>query len=931
MGDRGDSRKKADFVFSFPVSFSCLKPSYQPGFFVFPFRYGVKLPKKEKGRKKMKKITKSIVSLVLVLAVMLSMPISISAAEKVSPEKEYLSYSQFRGEALSQGIVDSKTPVSKESTVEKWGIKFGTGWSDVPGTPVIVGDYLYCLVAGQSKLYRVDANTGEILKSVPCPGKSQFFSTIAYYDGVIYVPRAAADNAGAVIIAYDEETMEQLWISEPLGGANNRIQPLSAVTGYDGHIYVGVSDGSASEGAYVCFDTVDENPKKTDEVKAPVWTYKPENMKSGYYWSAGAIVGDAIIFGGEATELVIHSLTEDKVYDTLVLEPGAASGIRSSVHYDAKTNRVFVALKSGNIYSVKLSGDNTFDTSSMIKINIGNDITSSPVVFGDRLYIGGGGISSGNGFTVMNSETLEIIYQIDEVKTQASPIVTTAYATEENGYEVKMYVTGFGGIGSGGYDPTSSCVYMITDRQGQTEPEYEIIATPSQLQYCTQSAAIGGDGSIYFYNDSGTMYCFSHKDAADGEYTAKDMINAISLFDFTGVTERDEYRLNRLKLRYDLMSDSEKTKVTNYESLEEMLEKIENLKNEEKIVAELNEYIKNVNPDELTLKDSDTVNSWYAKYNALSTESKALVENSEKLLKCVAVIENLKNQDAAANLNKKIAELPDADKVTLKDRDKILEVLALYEMQNDEVKKMCDSEKLLAAADRANELFTKVQAIDERIFNEIDPLNITLETEKTVSELEKEYSLLSETDREYVTRYDDVLFARKVIDSLKKGVIISEMLMNLAGSPDAYTAEYENAVFSFKGTDITDPTKDFNISVTFGGDSESDIKALYADAFVFTLNHEGALPAKTQITLKTSLSDGEYKIYRFENSEAVSVGDGVCENGSLKFTAQDGGIYFAVPVSTSNPGNLGDNIISLGAMGGASLLAVLLLGKRKKR
>lgn len=879
----------------------------------------------------MKKIAKTLVSLVLVLAVVLSVPISTSATGKVSPEKEYLSYSQFRGEALSQGIVDSKTPISKDSTTEKLGIKFGTGWSDVPGTPVIVGDYLYCLVAGQSKLYRVDANTGEILKSVSCPGRSQFFSTIAYFDGVIYVPRAASDNTGAVIIAYDEETMEQLWISEPIGGADSRIQPLSAVTGYDGHIYVGVSDGGASIGAYVCFDTTDENPEKTDEVKAPKWTYKPENMKSGYYWSAGAIVGDTIIFGGEATELVIHSLTEDKVYDTLVLEPDAASGIRSSVHYDAKTNRVFVALKSGNIYSVKLSGDNTFDASSIIKTNIGNDITSSPVVFGDRLYIGGGGISSGNGFTVMDSETLEIIYQIDDVVTQASPIVTTAYATKENGYEVKMYVTGFGGIGSGGYDPTSSCVYMITDRQGQTEPDYEIIATPSQLQYCTQSAAIGADGSIYFYNDGGTMYCFGHKDASAGEYTAKDMINAISLFDFTGVNERDEYRLNRLKLRYDLMSETEKAKVTNYESLEEMLEKIENLKNEEKIVAELNEYIKNVNPDELTIADSDTVNSWYAKYNSLSTEGKALVENSEKLLKCVAIIENLKNQDAAANLNKKIAELPDADKVTLKDRDKILEVLALYEMQNDEVKKMCDSEKLLAAADRANELFTKVQALDERIFNEIDPLNITLETEKAVAEIEKEYSLLSDTDKEYVTRYDDVLFARRVIDSLKNGVIISEMLMNLAGSPDVYRAEYENAVFAFKGTDITDPTNDFNISVTFGGDSESDIKALYPDAFVFTLNHEGALPAKTQITLKASLPDGEYKLYSFENGEAVSVGDGVCENGSLEFTAQDGGIYFAVPVSASNPGSLGDNIISLGAMGGASLLAVLLLGKRKKR
>lgn len=889
------------------------------------------MPKKEKGKKKMKKITKSFVSLLLVFAVAFSLPICISAAREVSPEKEYLSYSQLRGEALSQGTVDSKTPLSQDSAVQKWATSFGTGWSDVPGTPVIVGDYLYCLLAGQSKLYRVDANTGEILKSVPCAGKSQFFSTIAYFDGVIYVPRAAADGTGAVIIAYDEETMEQLWISEPIGGANSIIQPLSAVTGYDGHIYVGVSDGSAKEGAYVCFDTADENPERADEVKSPVWTYKPENMKSGYYWSAGAIVGDTIIFGGEATELVIHSLTEDKVYDTLVLEPDAVSGIRSCVHYDASSNRVFVALKSGNIYSVKLSGDNIFDASSVMKTNIGNDITSSPVVFGGRLYIGGGGISSGSGFTVMDSETLEIIYQIDEIKTQASPIISTAYATEENGYEVKMYVTDYGGYASGGYTPTSSCVYMITDRQGQTEPEYEIIGLPSQLQYCSQSVAIGADGSLYFYNDGGKMYCFGHKDSADGEFTAEDMINAIALFDFTGFTERDEYRLNRLKLRYDLMSESERAKVTNYESLEKMLEAIENLKNEEKIVNELNEYIKSVNPDTLTLEDADTVNSWYAKYNSLSQESKALVENPEKLLKCAAVIENLKNQDAASKLNELIEALPSADKVTLKDRDKILEVLSLYEMQKDEVKKMCDGEKLLTASDKINELQSRVDALDERIFNEIDPLNITLETEKAVSEIENEYALLSETDREYVTRYEDIAFARRVIEGLKEGVIISEMLMNLAGSPDVYSAEYENAVFSFKGTDITDPAADFDISVTFGSDYEDEIKVLYPDAFVFSLDHEGTLPAAAQVTLKTSLPDGEYKLYRFENGKAVYEEDAVCENASFKFTAQNGGTYFAVPESVSKPESLGDGMTSFVTLGSVSLLAVLLLGRRKRR
>ena len=93
------------------------------------------------------------------------------------------------------------------------------------------------------------------------------------------------------------------------------------------------------------------------------------------------------------------------------------------------------------------------------------------------------------------------------------------------------------------------------------------------------------------------------------------------------------------------------------------------------------------------------------------------------------------------------------------------------------MKEMCDSGKapwpLLTGAEEP--LGPKVQALDERIFNEIDPLNITLETEKTVAEIEEEYSLLSETDKEYVTRYDDVLFARRVIDSLKDGIIISEM------------------------------------------------------------------------------------------------------------------------------------------------------------
>ena len=110
--------------------------------------------------------------------------------------------------------------------------------------------------------------------------------------------------------------------------------------------------------------------------------------------------------------------------------------MRSSLCYDETTGRILVATKGGNIHSVKVGKDGTIDETSVQTTFLASDITSSPAVYRGRVYVGGGGISSTAGITVLDAETLKIIYQYNGILTQSSPVLTTAYATAENNYTV---------------------------------------------------------------------------------------------------------------------------------------------------------------------------------------------------------------------------------------------------------------------------------------------------------------------------------------------------------------------------------------------------------------------------------------------------------------------------------------------------------------
>lgn len=691
----------------------------------------------------MKKVslTKRLLSTVLVAAVIVTNSFIANATTKGE-----IAWSQFRGEALNPGITDSKTPKTSEEIEESWAVNLlppGAFWGNI-SDPVVVGDYVY--ITDSTTVKKVDKATGNIVLEKPLAEEIGFFSRIAYGEGKLFIPVGKGR-----IQCIDAESLESLWIT-PIA-TDNSFQAISPVVYHDGHAYMGVTNGSANNGMFYAVSAKDEDPSVGDEIKDYTWTYAPEEGSKGYYWSSGAVVGNNIIFGGEKGQVVSHNLTDDIVIDTLELN----EAIRSSIHYDKDTGRIYISTKAGNIHSIKINSDGTFDKTSLITRSIGKDITSSPVTYNGRLYVSGGGIMSGAGFSVLDANTLEVIYQINDFSSQSSPILTTAYATEENNYEVYLYVFNFS-------NPDD--IYVIKDFQGNDKPIYEKLATPSKPNYNSSSATIDEEGSIYFKNDSGNVFKFINK--VDGAFGVNDVIRAINrIANIDDITLNDEIDINNAMYRYNSLSDEDKDKVTNIDKLNKALEKIKDLKNADKEVERLLSEIELL-PSEITLANKDKVNELFASYSRLSDEYKVKVTNANKLVEAKNTIYKLEEDELIKSMEAKINKLPELNDVVL-DREE--EINALYKeflsLSKDIQNRISNKDLLINSKGKIDLVRKEVDSIEDDIWNKINPENITLEDKAVVNDLITRYNLLDERDKKYIKHFNEVLDAKNKIDKLE--------------------------------------------------------------------------------------------------------------------------------------------------------------------
>ncbi len=574
-------------------------------------------------------------------------------APKVYPvEESAFDWSQFLGHSDLPGVSYAKTPTGQDTIAERWKINAvdllgdevsSSTWNRVPGTPIIAGDYVFVYM--DQRIWKIDLNTGEAVDSARVYGETinQFFIGLAYGDGKLFMPcnkDSIGDTGltGTFIRVFDADTMEQLYVTDSIPGSDMQ----TYIMYHDGYI----TAATFGNGSYACFDTVDEDPEKSNEIKKALWTKTGTELNEGtsfegksarFSWNSPAFVGDCIYFGNNAQSIIYAvNYKTGEVVDTLETD-----GVNKATPYYCDENDVLYISHNAvgengscaGITAIQLNEDGSFNEETRREWKSdwsGGGTQASPVVYNGRIYLGGGGGTMGSSepFTVIDAETMTTVYTIEDLQTKGSAAVSTAYATAENQNQVYIYAVPYNG--------NSQQMWLIRDHAGQTEPDYEILTGIGEPQYCSQSIEIAEDGSLIWYNDAGYVYCYENTGETE----------------FTGA---------EIQSRIDALPES-------------------------------GDYHSYFYPSEIA--------QIQARYDALSEEEKAAVD-----VDALTWMAGVAGMDAAEKIEAQIAALPEASELTTGDVKAVLEAISAYELLNeDEKAQVSNADKLQAAEERLPEI-----------------------------------------------------------------------------------------------------------------------------------------------------------------------------------------------------------------------------------
>lgn len=261
----------------------------------------------------------------------------------------------------------------------------------------------------------------------------------------------------------------------------------------------------------------------------------------------------------------------------------------------------------------------------------------------------------------------------------------------------------------------------------------------------------------------------------------------------------DESKINDIKTKYDSLTKNQQSKVNNYNLLEQALLKIEELKEEQKVVYVVIAAIDSI-PNEVTLKDETLIQKAQTLYNELNDNQKKSVTNFEKLQQALNAIQEIKNNIdlLISNLVSAINSLPDT--LTLEYEETINNLLEQYSLlTEDQQHKITNYEKLIKAVNKIKELkqneIDKVEALKmDEIINTL-PDSITLDDEQEVLRIKEIYDKLTVNQKIKVSTYSKLKKALETIEHIKKqNETLEKVIKAIDALPKEITMQDEGKV-----------------------------------------------------------------------------------------------------------------------------------------
>ena len=387
-------------------------------------------------------------------------------------------------------VTDAKTPAQAA------GLKWAFDWKAESGQqyancsePVIANGFVY--IATENELIKIDSSTGKKVASAPLASKVSYTSRPIYTNGLIIVPL----NGGAVQ-AITADKLICKWLSP---GLTDLTQSSCTVVSDGEYVYVGSVDISYDENYNATYGNGSFMRIKiaTGEV-----SWQNIDASEGYYWTGAALTDKYAIVPTSAGTLKCIDKTTGDVVSTMEL--GAVAN--ADCIADPSNGSTFYQMThDGKLHVISLSAKGVLSAQKTVDLGLTNNL-SAPAVSGDNLIVGGQ-TATGSALVLYNLKTgkTTMVAAADGKALPAglngiaaTPLVsvqggkTYVYFTV-NSADSKDYVNYSAGGG----------VYRYTLGDAEATQIYD---AAGHYQYCDSPVIADASGSLYYINDSGTLF-----------------------------------------------------------------------------------------------------------------------------------------------------------------------------------------------------------------------------------------------------------------------------------------------------------------------------------------------------------------------------------------------------------------------------------------
>lgn len=382
----------------------------------------------------------------------------------------------------------TSAPTSSDNAALAWKKQNGAGnYSEL----LTIGDSLFMAFSAPNAdwsyqpaiLHRLNAKTGEEIASLQLFGAIDYTCRPVYTDGVIVIPLSNGRLQGV-----SASEMKTLWVS---GAIASGAQNISTVTASGGMVFTGTANSldsnyNAATGTFFGINAI------TGE---RVWANEETN--TGFYWSGACKIGNVLLYGNDAGVLTAVDPATGKTVSTLKL----SSAIRSTVISNSAGTEAYVTTNDGTLHKIAVASDGSLSESNAA--SFASKSTSTATLFQGNLFVGGCAADYTGTLSIIDAATMQVKHSVSlpfEVK--SAPLV--AKAADGNTY---AYFTCNGAEGNWPDYTSGGGAWVYCLETNTTTKLFD--ATGSMANWCTKSIVMGADGTLYWTNDSGTLFALA--------------------------------------------------------------------------------------------------------------------------------------------------------------------------------------------------------------------------------------------------------------------------------------------------------------------------------------------------------------------------------------------------------------------------------------